>query len=86
LIGTCGFCRWDKQHHHAEVGYDLCPDYWGQGLMTEAIQALIRFDSEEMDLNRIEATAHTENERSQRVLLKLGFQKEGGIARVLLPR
>jgi ribosomal-protein-alanine N-acetyltransferase len=77
LIGTCGYCRWDKQHHRAEIGYDLWPDYWGQGLMPEALQALLQFGFEEMDLNRVEATTHTENERSQRVLAKLGFQREG---------
>jgi len=77
LIGTCGFCRWDKQHHRAEIGYDLWPDYWGQGIMPEALDALVRFGIKEMDLNRIEATTHTENERSQRVLGKLGFQREG---------
>jgi ribosomal-protein-alanine N-acetyltransferase len=77
LIGTCGFCRWDKQHQRAEIGYDLWPDYWGQGLMPEAIQALIRFGFEQMELNRIEATTHTENHRSQRVLEKLGFKREG---------
>jgi ribosomal-protein-alanine N-acetyltransferase len=67
----------DKNHHRAEIGYDLWPDYWGQGLMPEAIGELIRFGFEEMDLNRIEATTHTENLRSQRVLTRLGFQKEG---------
>jgi ribosomal-protein-alanine N-acetyltransferase len=77
LIGTCGYCRWDKQHHRAEIGYDLWPDYWGQGLMPEVLQALIRFGFEKMDLNRVEATTHTENQRSQRVLAKLGFQREG---------
>ncbi len=77
LIGTCGYCRWDKQHHRAEIGYDMWPDYWGQGLMPEAIQALIRYGYEKMDLNRVEATTHTENQRSQRVLEKLGFQREG---------
>jgi ribosomal-protein-alanine N-acetyltransferase len=77
LIGTCGYFRWDKQHHRAEIGYDLCPDVWGQGLMPEALQALIRYGFEEMDLNRIEATTHTENLRSGRVLTKLGFQREG---------
>jgi ribosomal-protein-alanine N-acetyltransferase len=77
LVGTCGYCTWDRQHHHAEIGYDLWPDYWGQGLMPEAIGALIRYGFEEMDLNRIQATTHTENQRSQRVLAKLGFQKEG---------
>jgi len=77
LIGTCGYFRWDKQHHRVEIGYDLCPDDWGQGLMLEALQALIRYGFEEMDLNRIEATTHTENQRSQHVLRKLGFQREG---------
>lgn len=77
LIGTCGYFRWDKQHHRAEIGYDLCPDYWGQRLMPEALQALIRFGFEQMGLNRVEATTHTENLRSQRVLARLGFQKEG---------
>ena len=77
LIGTCGYCRWDKQHHHAEIGYDLWPDYWGQGLMPEALRALIGYGFEEMALNRIEVTTHTENQRSQRVLAKLGFQWEG---------
>jgi ribosomal-protein-alanine N-acetyltransferase len=77
LIGTCGFCGWDKQHHHAEIGYDLSPEYWGQGLMPEAVNRLISFGFEEMELNRIEATTHTENQRSQHVLEKLGFEKEG---------
>jgi ribosomal-protein-alanine N-acetyltransferase len=77
LIGTCGYCRWTRQHHWAEVGYDLCPDYWGQGLMPEALRALLRYGFQEMELNRVEATTHTENLRSQRVLEKLGFQREG---------
>lgn len=45
--------------------------------MPEAIRALIQFGFEKMNLNRIEATTHTENVRSQCVLHKLGFQKEG---------
>jgi ribosomal-protein-alanine N-acetyltransferase len=53
LIGTCGFCKWDKQHHHAEIGYDLWPEYWGKGLMPEALKALFRFGFTELDLNRI---------------------------------
>jgi ribosomal-protein-alanine N-acetyltransferase len=77
LIGTIGYCAWDKQHHHAEVGYDMSPEYWGQGLMPEALRAVVRYGFEEMGLNRVEATTHTENLRSQRVLEKLGFQPEG---------
>ncbi len=77
LIGTCGYFRWNQQHHRAEIGYDLSPDYWGQGLMPEAIQALIQYGFTEMNLNRIEAMTEKQNRRSQRVLMKLGFQREG---------
>jgi len=77
LIGTCGYCKWDKQHRRAEIGYDLWPDFWGQGLMPEALRALLRYGFQEMALNRVEATTHTENRRSQRVLEQLGFQREG---------
>lgn len=77
LIGTCGYFRWDQQHHRAEIGYDLHPDSWGRGLMPEALRALIRYGFSEMNLNRIEASAHELNLRSQRVLEKLGFKWEG---------
>ena len=77
MIGTCGYYKWNKQHHRAEIGYDLWTDYWGQGLMPEALREIIRYGFDDMELNRIEATTHTENQRSQRVLEKLGFQKEG---------
>ncbi len=45
--------------------------------MPEALEALFRFGYLEMGLNRIEATIHIENDRSQRVLIKQGFQREG---------
>jgi [ribosomal protein S5]-alanine N-acetyltransferase len=77
LIGTIGYCAWDRRHHHAEVGYDMWPAYWGQGLMPEALRAVVQYGFAEMELNRVQATTHTENHRSQRVLEKLGFQREG---------
>jgi len=77
LIGTCGFFGWNLYHHHAEIGYDLSPNFWGKEIMPEALQTLLRYGFTEMDLNRIQAMTHSENHRSQKVLLKLGFQKEG---------
>lgn len=77
LIGTCGYFRWDQKHHRAEIGYDLCPDAWGHGLMLEVLRAIVRFGFDKMKLNRIEATVHIGNMRSQRVLRKLGFKQEG---------
>jgi ribosomal-protein-alanine N-acetyltransferase len=76
LIGTCGYHKWDKRHHRAEIGYDLSPGFWGQGYMTEALRAIISNGFGHMDLNRIEALVYVENERSIRLLESLGFKRE----------
>jgi len=77
LIGTCGFNRWRRWNDSAEMGYDLMQHFWGRGLMTEALSAIIRFGFDRMALNRIEADVTVGNGRSARVLAKLGFAEEG---------
>jgi len=77
LIGTCGFYLWDKEVRKAEIGYDLEPRCWGQGIMTEALGEMLRFGFEEMDLNRIQVKTAPWNERSMRLVRRLGFRKEG---------
>lgn len=76
-IGTCGFHKWDKAHFRAEIGYDLMPEYWGQGYMTEAVRAAIGNGFTRMGLNRIDALVYTGNPRSYKLLQKLGFRQEG---------
>jgi ribosomal-protein-alanine N-acetyltransferase len=51
--------------------------YWGQGYVTEALEAMIRYGFDVLDLNRIEADIDPLNIGSARVLEKLGFRKEG---------
>lgn len=77
IIGTCGFTRWNRADSWAMVGYDLARSFWGQGLMTEALRALLRFGFEDMQARRLEATVMAGNLASIRVLQKLGFQQEG---------
>ena len=60
-----------------EVGYTIARNYWGQGLATEALQALIRYGFEKLALSRIEAVVLPENKASSKVLLKAGMQFEG---------
>src|SRR6266436_5421457 len=40
LIGICGFNTWSSVHRHAELAYELAPDYWGRGYMRAAVRAL----------------------------------------------
>ena len=76
-IGTCGYHQWHKSHYRAEIGYDLEKASWQQGLMIEALKAVIGFGFEKMSLNRIGAMVHPENSASIRLLARVGFQKEG---------
>jgi ribosomal-protein-alanine N-acetyltransferase len=77
LIGTCGYYDWNKTARRAEIGYDLDPAYWGQGIMTEALRAVLEYGFEKMALNRIQAIIDSENARSLKLVHRLGFKKEG---------
>jgi ribosomal-protein-alanine N-acetyltransferase len=80
-LGTCGFNSWDKNMRSATIGYDLNKDYWGQGLMTEALYAVVEtvFSQESPfgEFNRIQADTVPGNIASEKLLLKLGFKEEG---------
>jgi ribosomal-protein-alanine N-acetyltransferase len=77
LIGSCGHWRLIKQHMRSEIGYDLAPEQWGQGIMPEAVGAILRFGFERMRLHSVEAQIEPNNQGSRRVLEKLGFVQEG---------
>jgi len=77
MIGTVGFHKWSKAHRRAEIGYDLSPGAWGEGYMSEAVRAAIGHGFEHMALHRIDALVYTANDRSFRLLQKLGFRQEG---------
>ncbi|BDY05193.1 GNAT family protein [Ferrimonas sp. YFM] len=81
LIGTCGFNSWCLRSKSAVIGYDLHPDFWGQGYMNEALGAAIAaaFSGKLAcgELNRIQADTVPGNLKSESVLKKLGFQEEG---------
>jgi len=79
-IGSCGYYSPNKAFHSIEIGYDLHPDYWRQGFMTEALTAMISFCYGEdfpFHLNRIRALTEMGNIASIALLSKLGFVEEG---------
>jgi ribosomal-protein-alanine N-acetyltransferase len=71
FIGTCGFWRLIKEHFRAEIGYELAPEWWGKGVMTEAVAAALTFGFTRMGLHSVEAQIHPANIGSRRVLEKL---------------
>jgi ribosomal-protein-alanine N-acetyltransferase len=77
IIGTGDYVAWNRVWRNAELGYDLARPYWGQGIMTEAVRAMIQFGFKHMGLHRIEAEVMPENSASIRLLRKLDFHEEG---------
>lgn len=77
VIGSCGLFLFDEEYRRATTGYELRRAYWRQGVMTEAMRALLGFGFDEMGLHRIEAVVDDVNERSKGLLRKLGFSFEG---------
>ncbi|ATL49992.1 GNAT family N-acetyltransferase [Chitinophaga caeni] len=75
LIGTVGFNHFTP-NHRSNIGYDLHPDYWNKGFMTEALKRVIQFGMEQLQVNRIEAEVMPGNTSSIKVLEKLGFYRE----------
>lgn len=77
IIGAIGFVQLDQQNSYGSIGYVLSKEYWGRGIMTEAVTRLIFFGFNDMELNRIEAFHALENEASGKVMQKSGMQFEG---------
>ncbi len=77
IIGTVGFVKWDKEKKIGEIGYVLAKDYWGRGLITEAVKEVLKFGFSTMGLTKITAHCIAENVGSEKVLLKSGFNFDG---------
>ena len=57
-----------------ELGYALDETHWGRGLMPEAAEAVMEYGFAELGFRRIWCSHYMENDRSRRVIEKLGFQ------------
>jgi len=85
LLGTCGYHRWESQGDAtAEIGFDLAPACWGQGLMREVLPPVFEFGFRRMGLARIEATVELANARCIKLLEGLGFGVESDLRDGLL--
>lgn len=76
LIGTAGFKHINHQHRRGEIGYELLPEFWNRGYMTEALQPLLSVAFTELQLHTITANIDPNHIASKRVLEKLGFVQE----------
>ena len=76
MVGRCRLTRQDDSNC-ADVGYWLSQSHQGQGLMTIAVDALIKFAFEEWNVKRIEIHCGENNFKSRAIPERLGFLNEG---------
>jgi ribosomal-protein-alanine N-acetyltransferase len=72
LIGDAGL-SFAEDIGEVDVGYKFAPSHWGKGYATEAAQAWVRYGFDQLDLGKIVAIVHPQNDRSKRVIEKLQF-------------
>lgn len=76
-VGTIGLSDIHETWGLGELGYMVAPGAQGNGYATDAGRRLVRYAFEDRRLHKIKANAYGTNPASQRVLEKIGFEKEG---------
>jgi ribosomal-protein-alanine N-acetyltransferase len=76
-VGKIGHWRWQRAHSRSEVGFVLRRDLWRQGLVTEALRAVVAFGFATLRLHSVEAQLDADNGASARTLERVGFRREG---------
>ena len=77
LIGYCCLGDFDDNSLRSQIGYGFKLCEWNKGYATEAINVMVEFAFEVMDLNRVEAEVTLGNDASVKVLKKVNFVQEG---------
>lgn len=75
VIGFAGL-KYLEETGEVDLGYRFFKEFWGQGLATEAAQAILTFGITQLKLPRIIGIAYVENKASRRVLEKVGLRFE----------
>jgi len=74
MMGSICLWNFSQDLKTGEIGYDLHPDHQNQGIMSEAIKAVLKYGFEELGLDQIKAFTHHSNESSKKLLQKNGFE------------
>jgi ribosomal-protein-serine acetyltransferase len=77
LYGSSGLHRMDWSVPSFEIGYWIHKDHEGQGLVTEAVNAVTRYAFNQLQAKRVEIRCETDNVRSRAVAERLGFERDG---------
>jgi ribosomal-protein-alanine N-acetyltransferase len=77
LCGVIEISSIEREHAQAELRFWLAVALWGQGYMSEVLQAILRFGFEDLNLNRIDAYHLARHPASGKLFQDNGFVQEG---------
>jgi ribosomal-protein-alanine N-acetyltransferase len=77
LLGRVGFRRDASDPRVGEIWFNVAPELTGQGLATEATNAIITFAFRELGMHRMWGDCDPRNPASARVMERLGMRREG---------
>jgi ribosomal-protein-alanine N-acetyltransferase len=77
-MGFLNYHHRDVQNAHLEIGYIFARSFWGRGLGSEAVSAVLDHCFDDLQANRVEALIDPDNHASMRLAGGLGFQLESG--------
>ncbi len=77
IVASVGFHTVSALNRTAEISYDVTPSHWGRGIASAACRAATLWGFQARQWHRVQATTLLPNLRSQRVLERCGFQREG---------
>ena len=77
FYGAGGLNSLNTEHKKAEIGFWLISEFWGNGIMKEAMPLICNYGFDNLELHRIEGFVECENKNCKNAMAKLDFQHEG---------
>lgn len=77
IVGKVSLFDVSETHGTSEIAYWLVPDVWGNGYASEAVSLMVEYAFNERRLHKVAAHVLVDNEPSQAVLERTGFEREG---------
>lgn len=76
LIGTICYWNFNENRNEAEIGYELLPDYWKKGYISELLPPFLSLGFETFKLESIHGFTSEQNEASIKLLQKFHFESD----------
>ncbi|TKB98046.1 GNAT family N-acetyltransferase [Pedobacter cryotolerans] len=84
VVGSIGVHpKTDIHCKNAEIGYWIGEEFWGNGIVPEAVKLMVNYGFKTFDITRIYASTYDINLKSRRVLEKAGFSLEAELKETL---